>query len=56
MGSWDEVPASAFDKITRLAVVLDAMVDEAKLDAIAVRCWSGAAGDGHLPCVAMVVE
>lgn len=54
MGSWDEVPASAFDRIIRLAVVLDAMVVEAKLDAIAVRCWSELQLEmGISPCVAM---
>jgi len=37
--SWQGVPREAFDKIVRLAVVLDAIVDEYRMDAIALRCW-----------------
>ena len=33
------VPSEAFDRIVRLGVVLDSMIDENNLDAIAVRCW-----------------
>jgi L-fucose isomerase-like protein len=36
---FSRTPAAAFDNIVRLGVVLDQMIDEAKLDAIAVRCW-----------------
>ena len=36
---WDGVPGAAFDKITRLGVVLDAVIDEYQMDAIALRCW-----------------
>jgi len=36
---WSEVPAEAFDKLTRLAVALDDVTDEYGLDALAVRCW-----------------
>lgn len=32
-------PAPAFDTLVRLGVVLDTLTEEAKLDAIAVRCW-----------------
>lgn len=32
-------PGPAFDNLVRLGVVLDAITEEAKLDAIAVRCW-----------------
>jgi len=34
-----QVPPPAFDHLTRLAVVLDRLVEENRLDAIAVRCW-----------------
>jgi L-fucose isomerase-like protein len=37
--SWNGVPEEAFDKIVRLAVVLDAIIDEYRMDAIALRCW-----------------
>jgi len=37
--SWRGVPGEAFDKIVRLAVVLDAIIDEYEMDAIALRCW-----------------
>jgi L-fucose isomerase-like protein len=36
---WDGVPAGAFDKIVRLGVVLDRLVAECRLDALALRCW-----------------
>lgn len=33
------VPENAFDILVKMGVVLDAIVEENKLDAIAVRCW-----------------
>jgi L-fucose isomerase-like protein len=33
------VPADAFKKITKLAVVLDNIIEQYSLDAIALRCW-----------------
>jgi L-fucose isomerase-like protein len=37
--SWRGVPAAAFQKIARLGVVLDGLVEECRLDAFALRCW-----------------
>lgn len=37
--SWEGVPDASFDKIVRLGVVLDGVVDEYQMDAIALRCW-----------------
>ncbi len=37
--SWAGVPEEAFDRIVRLGVVLDEIVEEYELDALAVRCW-----------------
>jgi L-fucose isomerase-like protein len=37
--SWRGVPAAAFQKIARLGVVLDGLVEECHLDAFALRCW-----------------
>jgi len=37
--SWAGVPETAFDKIVRLGVVLDAIIKEYRMDAIALRCW-----------------
>ncbi len=37
--NWDGVPEKAFDKLVRLAVVIDGLVEEYALDAIALRCW-----------------
>jgi len=37
--SWIGVPDEAFVKITRLGVVLDDVIDEYRLDALALRCW-----------------
>lgn len=36
---WDDIPEAAFETLTRLGVVLDEIIDEAGLDAIALRCW-----------------
>jgi len=37
--TWEEVPNEAFENITRLGVVLDQVIEEYRLDAIALRCW-----------------
>ncbi len=37
--SWEGVPEGAFDKIVRLGIVLDAIINEYQMDAIALRCW-----------------
>ncbi|MCK4373987.1 MAG: hypothetical protein KAX19_01620, partial [Candidatus Brocadiae bacterium] len=37
--SWKGVPAAAFNKLTRLGVVLDEIVQEYGLRALATRCW-----------------
>lgn len=37
--SWEGVPEAAFDRIVRLGVVLDAIIEEYQMDAIALRCW-----------------
>ncbi len=46
------VPEAAFDNLTRLAVVLDNMVEENALDAISIRCWMELQKQmGISPCV-----
>ena len=37
--SWEGVPEQAFGNIARLGVVLDAIVEEYQMNAIALRCW-----------------
>ncbi len=37
--SWEEVPEQAFDNIVRLGVVLDAIIEEYQMGALALRCW-----------------
>lgn len=37
--SWEGVPEEAFGRIVRLGVVLDEIVEEYRMDALAVRCW-----------------
>jgi L-fucose isomerase-like protein len=52
--SWENVPDPAFDKIVRLGVVLDALVQEYKMDAVAIRCWTELQTRlGISPCVLM---
>jgi len=49
---WDGVPDTALETITRLAVVLDQLIDEYGLDAIALRCWVEMQAQlGISPCV-----
>ncbi|MCC6445642.1 MAG: hypothetical protein IT210_19575 [Armatimonadetes bacterium] len=50
--SWSGVPGQAFDRLTRLGVVLDALVEEYRMDALAVRCWNEMQVQlGISPCV-----
>jgi len=37
--SWEGIPEAALDNITRLGVVLDELIAENQMDAIAIRCW-----------------
>ncbi len=37
--NFSSIPGDAFDTLVKMGVVLDNIVEEAKLDAIAVRCW-----------------
>ncbi|NLB55591.1 MAG: hypothetical protein GX811_07480 [Lentisphaerae bacterium] len=36
---WKGVPASAFRKLTKLGVIVDELIEEYKMDALALRCW-----------------
>lgn len=54
MSVWEGVPEKAFDNIVRLGVTLDQMIQEASLDAVAIRCWTEIQAQmGISPCVAM---
>jgi L-fucose isomerase-like protein len=54
--SWDGVPEKAFDNLVRLSVTLDKLASEAKLNAMAIRCWTEMQQQmGISPCVAMGV-
>lgn len=37
--NWKGVPAKAFNTIVQLGVVLDSIIEEYKMDALALRCW-----------------
>ena len=37
--SWTGVPDAAFDNIVRLGAVLDVVIEEYRMDALALRCW-----------------
>lgn len=51
---WEGVPEKAFDNIVRLGVTLDRLAQEARLDAMAIRCWEELQIQmGISPCVAM---
>ncbi len=52
--SWEGVPEKAFENLTRLGVTLDQVAEEARLDAMAIRCWTEIQLQmGISPCVAM---
>ena len=54
MSTWDGVPERAFDNLVRLGVTLDGLIAEARLDAVAIRCWTEIQMQmGISPCVAM---
>ncbi len=49
---WRGVPKAAFDNIVRLGVVLDELVVEYRMDAVALRCWVEMQSQlGISPCV-----
>jgi len=39
LSRWDGVPETAFQNISKLGVVIDEVIDEYKLNAMALRCW-----------------
>jgi L-fucose isomerase-like protein len=52
--TWEGVPAAAYDNLVRLGVVLDQLAVEARLDALAMRCWTEIQMQmGISPCVAL---
>jgi L-fucose isomerase-like protein len=52
--AWDGVPDSALDTLVRLGVVLDDLVAEYGMNAIAIRCWTEMQEQlGISPCVLM---
>jgi L-fucose isomerase-like protein len=54
--SWEDVPEKAFENMVRLSVTLDKLAGEARLNAMAIRCWTEMQQEmGISPCVAMGV-
>ncbi|MGD0006705.1 MAG: hypothetical protein ABSE06_21025 [Anaerolineaceae bacterium] len=52
--TWEQVPEKAFDQIVRLSVSLDQVIVEARLDALAFRCWTEIQTQmGISPCVTL---
>jgi L-fucose isomerase-like protein len=52
--TWEGVPERAFDNLVRLGVTLDKLVAEARLQALAIRCWTELQQQlGISPCIAM---
>jgi L-fucose isomerase-like protein len=50
--SWTGVPDAAFETLARLGVVLDVLIEEFGLDALAIRCWIEMQKQLHIsPCV-----
>ncbi len=52
--SWTGVPERAFDHLAKLGVVLDEIIDEYQMDAVAIRCWLELQKQlGISPCVVL---
>ncbi|MCF7943839.1 MAG: hypothetical protein K9L21_05370 [Spirochaetia bacterium] len=52
IASFADVPQPSFDNIVKLGVVLDDIIDEYKLDTLAIRCWLELQKELHIsPCV-----
>jgi L-fucose isomerase-like protein len=52
--SWGSVPDAAFENLVRLSVTLDAIIEEYRLNAIALRCWTELQMEFRVsPCVLM---
>ena len=52
--SWEGVPEAALNNLTRLGVVLDELIAENQMDALAIRCWTELQQQlGISPCVLM---
>ncbi|RPI26051.1 MAG: hypothetical protein EHM61_12755 [Acidobacteria bacterium] len=52
--SWDGVPEQAFQNLVRLVVTFSELSEQARLDALAIRCWTEMQQQlGISPCVAM---
>ena len=50
--NWDGVPEAAFEKICKLGVVFDTVIDEYAMEAVAIRCWSELEAQLRIsPCV-----
>jgi L-fucose isomerase-like protein len=50
--SWEGVPDASFQQITRLGVVLDQLIEQYRLNALAIRCWQELQLQvGASPCV-----
>jgi L-fucose isomerase-like protein len=54
--TWNGVPEKAFENIVRLGVVLDEIVEEGRLDAIAVRCWIELQKQFGISCCVLLSE
>lgn len=52
--TWDAVPDGAFANLAKLSVVLDEIIDEYQMDAVAIRCWMELQEQlGISPCVVL---
>ncbi len=54
--NWKDTPRQAFETIARLGVVLDAIVKELCLDAMAVRCWIELQQQYGISCCVLLSE
>lgn len=52
--NWNGIPEPAFDNLVKLSVVLDEIIEEYQMDAVAIRCWLELQKQlGISPCVVL---
>lgn len=54
--AWDAVPKQSFQNLVRMSVVLDDVIEEMKLDAVAIRCWLELQKEWSVSCCVLISE
>jgi len=55
-GTWDGVPKASFENLVRMSVALDDVIEEMRLDAVAIRCWLELQKEWNVSCCVLLSE